>query len=101
MLKTYMVMSQRVRPRKAAEKGLQAATAVVREKWHALQHLANQLQSLPEKAAKGEAGVDNEATAAALEAALAAASRDPSEPSGPGELAQTSLQRSQRMCVGG
>lgn len=84
MLKTYTTMSQRVRPRKAAEKGVAAAAAVVREKWGALQHLHNQLQSLPENPARGEDGPHDEAAVAALAAALAAASRDQGELSGSG-----------------
>ncbi len=85
MLKTYSVMSQRVRPRKAAEKGVVAAAAAVRERWGALQHLYNQLQSLPENPVTGGDGPQDEATAAALDAAMAAASRDQAEPSGSGE----------------
>ena len=76
MLKTYATMSQRVRPRKAAERGVTAAAAVVREKWGALQHLYNQLQSLPENPAKGEGTGNDEGPSAALEAAYAAASAD-------------------------
>ncbi len=86
MLKTYAVMSQRVRPRKAAEKGVAAAEAVVRERWGALQHLYNQLQSLPENPAAGTDDLQDEATAAALDAVMAEAGRDPAEPSGSGEL---------------
>lgn len=86
MLKTYSVMSQRARPRKAAEKGVAAAAAVVREKWGALQHLYNQLQSLPENTAGGKDGSQDEAAAAALDAVMAAASSDHAEPSGSGEL---------------
>ena len=76
MLKTYATMSQRVRPRKAAERGVTVAAAVVREKWGALQHLYNQLQSLPENPAKGEGNGNDEIPSAALEAAYAAASAD-------------------------
>ena len=76
MLKTYATMSQRVRPRKAAERGVATAAAVVREKWGALQHLYNQLQSLPENPAKGEGNGNDEVPSAALEAAYAAASAD-------------------------
>ena len=76
MLKTYSTMSQRVRPRKAAERGVTVAAAVVREKWGALQHLYNQLQSLPENPAKGEGSGNDEVPSAALEAAYAAASAD-------------------------
>ena len=83
MLKTYAVMSQRVRPRKAAEKGVAAAEAVVRERWGALQHLYNQLQSLPENPSAGSDGPEDEATAAALDAVMAEAG--PAEPSGSGQ----------------
>ena len=85
MLKTYSVMSQRVRPRKAAEKGVAAAAAAVREKWGALQHLYNQLQSLPENPAAGKGGPQDEAAAAALEAVMAASLPDAAEASGSGE----------------
>ena len=85
MLKTYSVMSQRVRPRKAAEKGVVAAAAVVRERWGALQHLYNQLQSLPENPVGCRDGPQDEAALAALDAVMAEASKDLAEPSGSGE----------------
>ena len=86
MLRTYAVMSQRVRPRKAAEKGVATAAAAVREKWGALQHLHNQLQSLPEHPAGGQDGPQDEAAAAVLDTVMAAASSNHAEPSGSGEL---------------
>ena len=89
MLRTYATISQRVRPRKAAERGVTAAAAVVREKWGALQHLYNQLQSLPENAVRGEGDGNDEVPSAALEAAYAAASADQEgQPSASGECAR-------------
>ena len=88
MLKTYAVMSQRARPRKAAERALGVAAAAAREKWSALQHLAGQLQALPEGPPRGEeeGAPHDEAAAAVLEAALAAAGGpDPSAQSGSGQ----------------
>ena len=88
MLKTYAVMSQRARPRKAAERALGITAAAAREKWSALQHLAGQLQALPGGPLHGkeEEAPHDQAAAAVLEAALAAAGGpDPSAPGGPGQ----------------
>jgi hypothetical protein len=88
MLRTYAVMSQRARPRKAADRALGAASAAAREKWSALQHLAGQLRALPKGPPHGEEGVapHDDAAATELEAALAAVGApDPNAPSGSGQ----------------